>query len=166
MKFKQCLIILFVLASFSMNYAQQSKLFSHDLVTFKKAESLYDANQFQSAQTIFSQIKKTTEDAMVESDCAYYIANCAVRLNQQNADQLMEDFVTNYPTSTKRNAAYLDVATFYFENGKYAYAQKWYDKVDEGILSNSERENYNFSKGYASFTTKNYTEAKRYLNKV
>lgn len=166
MKFKQCLIILFVLASFSMNYAQQSKLFSHDLVTFKKAESLYDANQFQSAQTIFSQIKKTTEDAMVESDCAYYIANCAVRLNQQNADQLMEDFVTNYPTSTKRNAAYLNVATFYFENGKYAYAQKWFDKVDEGILSNSERENYNFSKGYASFTTKNFTEAKRYLNKV
>lgn len=166
MKFKQCLIILFVLASFSMNYAQQSKLFSHDLVTFKKAESLYDANQFQSAQTIFSQIKKTTEDAMEESDCAYYIANCAVRLNQQNADQLMEDFVTNYPTSTKRNAAYLNVATFYFENGKYAYAQKWFDKVDEGILSNSERENYNFSKGYASFTTKNFTEAKRYLNKV
>jgi len=166
MKFKQRLILLFLLASFSVSFAQQTKLFSHDLAAFKKAEALYNDNQFQSAQTIFSQIKKTTKDHMVESDCAYYIANCAVRLNQQNADELMESFVTNYPTSTKRNVAYLNVATFYFESGKYAYAQKWFDKVDESILSNKQRESYNFSKGYASFTTKNYAEAKRYLTKV
>ena len=77
-----------------------------------------------------------------------------MRLNQQNADQLMEDFVTNYPTSTRRNSAYLNVATYYFENGKYAYAQKWFDKVNESSLTNKQRERYNFRKGYALFTTK------------
>ena len=166
MRFKPSLVLLLILVCISTGFAQQTKLFTHDLADFKKAESLYKDKQFQSAKTIFSTIIKTTSDLIIESDCAYYIANCAVRLNQQNADQLMEDFVANYPTSTKRNAAYLNVASYYFENGKYAYAQKWFEKVDEAGLTNAQRENYNFSKGYASFTTKNFKDAKRYLSKV
>ena len=43
----------------------------------------------------------------VESDCVYYIANCAIRLNQIGADVLVERFVENYPTSTKTNQAYI-----------------------------------------------------------
>ena len=65
-----------------------------------------------------------------------------MRLNQQNADELVEQFVEQYPTSTKRNTAFLDVADYYFENEKYAYAQKWYEKVDEESLSRTEQEKY------------------------
>lgn len=45
----------------------------------------------------------------------YYIANSAIRLNKIGADKLMEDFVADYPTSTKRNTAYIDVADYYFD---------------------------------------------------
>ena len=166
MKFKSSIVLLLLLFALTYGFSQQTKVFTHQLADFKKAESLFNDKQFQSAQTLFQNILKSTKDGFVESECAYYIANCAVRLNQQNADQLMEDFVTNYPTSTKRNTAYLNVATYYFENGKYAYAQKWFDKVDETTLSNEQRDNYNFSKGYASFTTKDFAQAKRYLTKV
>ncbi len=166
MTFKKCLFFLMV-CFFAFNLkAQQTKIFSHSLVSFKKAEDLYKKKQYQTAQNLFGRIKKDTKDFEVESDCAYYIANCAVRLNQQNADVLMEDFVQNYPTSTKRNAAFLNVATYYFENANYAYAQKWFEKVDESRLSSNQLETYNFSKGYTAFTTKNFTEAKRYLTKV
>lgn len=47
----------------------------------------------------------------------------------------MEQFVTDYPTSTKRNTAYLDVADYYFETGKYPHALKWYSKVDQSSMS-------------------------------
>jgi TolA-binding protein len=166
MTFKKCLLLLAV-CFFALNLkAQQTKVFSHDLVSFKKAENLYKEKQYQTAQNMFSVIIKDTKDFEVESDCAYYIANCAVRLNQQNADELMEDFVKNYPTSTKRNSAYLNVATYYFENANYAYAQKWFEKVDESRLTSNQQETFNFSKGYTAFVTKNFTEAKRYLTKV
>jgi len=89
-----------------------------------------------------------------------------VRLNQQNADQLVENFVKEYPTSTKRNTAFVDVADYYFENSKYAYARKWYDKVDEDALGKKEREKFYFNNGYTAFSTKQYKDAKKYLSRV
>lgn len=146
--------------------AQQTAAFTNDLLEYNKAIELYNSDQFLAAQSLFSKIEMQSNDVGVKGDCAYYVANCAVRLNQQNADKLMESFVENYPTSIKRNDAFINVANYYFENGKYSYARKWYDKVDEGSLGRSERERYNFNNGYAYFKNKRFNEAKKYLSKV
>ncbi|AJR02384.1 tetratricopeptide repeat protein [Siansivirga zeaxanthinifaciens] len=146
--------------------AQKSATYTNNLVTYKKALSLYNNKQYQASQTLFASVKKSTNETTLQSDCAYYIANCAVRLNQQNADKLVEDFVNDYPTSTKRNTAFIDVADYYFVNGKYAYARKWYDKVDEYALSRSEKEKFNFNNGYSAFSAKQYNDAKKYLSRV
>lgn len=146
--------------------AQQSATYTSNLVDYQKALSLYNNQQYLAAQALFNSVKKTTKEAILLSECTYYIANCAVRLNQQNADQLIDHFVNDYPTSTKRNSAYIDLGDFYFENSKYAYARKWYDKVDETSLSKKEKEQFYFNNGYAAFSSKQYTEAKTYLSKV
>jgi tetratricopeptide (TPR) repeat protein len=67
----------------------------------------------------------------------------------------MEDFVENYPTSSKQNQAYIGVAQYYFEQGQYPQALEYFDKVDESGLTYDELEKYNFQKGYAYFTAKN-----------
>lgn len=164
---KKCLIVfaLAILCNFP-SYAQQSAAYTSDLVDFQKALSLYNSKQYLAAQSLFDQIEDNATDEVIKSDCAYYIANCAVRLNQQNADDLIMDFVEEYPTSTKRNSAFIDVADFYFENSKYAYARKWYERVDEDALSRSEREKFNFNYGYSNFNTNNYSGAKKYLSRV
>lgn len=136
------------------------------MVDYNRAVELYNNDQYLAAQSLFSKVKRATDVERVESDCAYYVANCAVRLNQQNADALMEDFVAKYPTSVKRNSAYIDVANYYFENGKYAYAQKWYDKVDASILNSAEAERFNFNNGYACFKARQFKQAKKYFGKV
>ncbi|MCF7560418.1 tetratricopeptide repeat protein [Sabulilitoribacter multivorans] len=146
--------------------AQQSATYTSNLVDYQKALSLYNNQQYLAAQSLFSSVKKTAKEEILQSDCTYYIANCAVRLNQQNADQLVEDFVKEYPTSTKRNTAFVDVADYYFENSKYAYARKWYDKVDENALGRKEKEKFNFNNGYSAFSVKQYKEAKKYLSRV
>jgi hypothetical protein len=56
-------------------------------------------------------------------------ANCAIRTNQSNADELMEQFVSEYPTSVKQNQAYIEVAHFHFSQG-IIQALQWFDKVD------------------------------------
>ncbi|MBT8309419.1 MAG: tetratricopeptide repeat protein [Flavobacteriaceae bacterium] len=146
--------------------SQMSARYTSDYVDFQKALSLYNDKQYLAAQALFEQIEDSVDDEVVQSDCAYYIANCAVRLNQINADNLIEDFVKTYPTSPKRNTAYIDVGDYYFENERYAYARKWYNKVDENSLARSERERYNFNYGYASFAVKRNNDAKKYLNRV
>lgn len=158
-------LVLTLALCFQVN-AQESATYTSSLVDYQKALSLYNNQQYLAAQSMFRQVKKTTDEEIIESNCAYYIANCAVRLNQQNADSLVEKFVEEYPTSTKRNTAFVDVGDYYFENSKFAYAKKWYDKVDVNSLSRKERDKFYFNNGYAAFSTKNYKEAKEYLSRV
>ena len=158
--------ILLVLCCILSITAQQSAVYTNAFTNFQKALTLYNNQQYLAAQSLFENVKKTAKTEVVESDCAYYIANCAVRLNQQNADQLMENFVADYPTSTKKNTAYVDVGDYYFENGKYAYARKWYEKVEEDALARNDREKFYFNNGYAAFSTKQYSVAKTYLSRV
>ena len=146
--------------------AQESKIYTHDQKEYQQALTLYNNEQFQAAQAIFEKVQYQTKDPETEANSAYYVANAAVRLNQLGADKLMENFVEHYPTSTKRNSAYADVADFYFETGKYPYALKWYKRVDQNSLSRSELDKFNFNYGYALFSSKNTKEAEKYLGKV
>ncbi len=161
-------LILFiaVLLSAPVLTAQQSAAYTNELLQYNKALALYNSKQYLAAQTLFDEVKSETNDPTVKGDCAYYIANAAVRLNQLGADQSMQDFVEEYPTSTKRNSAFLDVADYYFENGKYAYAKKWYERVETGNLGQKAMERYNFNMGYAHLKTNSPEEAKRYFNRV
>lgn len=162
---KRPLIILFLVVT-TLGMAQKSAVYTNDLQDYQKALTLYNNKQYKAAQSLFDAVKDNTEDVTIQSNCAYYIANCAVRLNQQNADDLIMDFVEEYPTSTKKNTAFLDVANYYFENGKYAYARKWYEKVDEGSIARAEKDRFNFNYGYALYSTKDEKRATKYLNRV
>jgi tetratricopeptide (TPR) repeat protein len=146
--------------------AQKSAIYTYDSKDFDKAISLYNDHQYASAQLIFEKLKSSSNNEELVSDCTYYIANCAIRTNQLRADVLMEHFVTDYPISRKQNQAYIEVAHYYFAQGNYPQALQWFEKVEENNLSNSERDQYNFQKGYSFFSAKNKKEATSYFNKV
>ncbi|WP_299112294.1 tetratricopeptide repeat protein [uncultured Winogradskyella sp.] len=165
MLLKRQLIIVFLVFT-SLGMAQKSAVYTSDLQDYQKALTLYNNKQYKAAQSLFDDVKDDTNDITIQSDCAYYIANCAVRLNQKNADDLITNFVDEYPTSTKRNTAFLDVADYYFNNGKYAYARKWYERVDERSMARAEKERFNFNYGYSLYSTKDEKEATKYLNRV
>lgn len=166
MTYSKYLTILFIALSIGLGRAQQSAVYTNEYVLYEDALALYDNNQFAAAQQQFERVKLNTDDNTVEANCAYYIANCAVRLNQQGADDLMQNFVDEYPTSTKRNSAFSDVANYYFENGKYSRARQWYDQVNQSNLSNSEKDRFNFNYGYTLFQNKRYEDATTYMNRV
>ncbi len=159
-------IFAMLLLYISTTVAQQTAAFTNDLVKYDKALSLYNSKQYLASQTLFEEVKTENDDRTIKGDCSYYIANAAVRLNQQGADDLMLEFVENYPTSTKRNSAFLDVAQYYFENGKFSYARKWYDRVDEGSLTGGALETYYFQNGYALFKNKQYDQSQAYFERV
>ncbi|GIQ58097.1 hypothetical protein Flavo103_12330 [Flavobacterium collinsii] len=146
--------------------AQKSAIYTYDLKDFDKALALYNDKQYASAQLIFEQVKNNATTEEVQSDCAYYIANCAIRTNKVNADALIEKFVNDYPTSTKQNQAYIEVAQYFFEQGNYPKALQWFDKVDESYMSKSDSDRFNFQKGYSYFNAKKKKEATTYFNKV
>lgn len=158
-------LFLFFVQSFSIS-AQKTAIYTYDSKDFDKAISLYNDSQYASAQIIFEKVKSAAANEELKSDCSYYVANCAIRTNQANADVLMERFVADYPTSRKQNQAYINVAQYYFAQGNYPQALQWFDKVEEGNLSYKDQDQYYFQKGYSFFSSKNKKEAITYLNKV
>ncbi|MEM1257241.1 MAG: tetratricopeptide repeat protein, partial [Bacteroidota bacterium] len=146
--------------------AQETQIFLHDNKQYQDALVLYNNQQYQAAQALFEQVKESTKDEETEANSVYYAANAAIRLNQRGADQLMEEFVDRYPTSTKRNSAFMDVADYYFETGRYPYALKWYKKVEQNAMSRKDRERFNFNMGYSYYAANRPDEAERYLSKV
>ncbi len=155
-----------LLGVFLCGSAQETQIFSHPNKSYQDALTLYNNQQYQAAMALFEQVGETTRDEETRANSAYYSANAAIRLNQRGADQKMEDFVERYPTSTKRNSAFMDVADYYFETGKYPYALKWYKKVEQHAMSRKDRERFNFNTGYAYYAANRPKEAERYLSKV
>lgn len=166
MQKKKTALLLLVIGLTGLGYAQESKVYTYPQKDYEEALTLYNEKQYQSAQTIFERVQHTTDDLETEANSAYYAANAAVRLNQLGADRLMENFVSNYPTSNKRNSAFIDVADYYFENGKYPYALKWYNKVEQSSMSSKEKERFNFNMGYSLFSADKSKEAERYFSRV
>jgi tetratricopeptide (TPR) repeat protein len=156
----------FFLCVVHLSFAQQSEVYVHPLNEFDKALQLFKDKQYQSAQILFDKVKQDQKQEEIQSDCAYYVAICAIHLNQQDADELVQKFVSDYPSSSKQNSAYKEVASYYFDNGKYPQALEYFDKVDESTLTTAEVDRYNFQKGYVYFSAKNKKEAKTYLSKV
>lgn len=146
--------------------AQQSVGYQSDLTTYQQALQLYQNHQYQAAKALFEKVKNKAESQEIKTNSAYYLANTSIRLNEPNAQQKIEDFVKNYPTSPKRNQAYLDVAKYYFDYGNYNQALPWYRKVSTSSFSYNQLEQYQFQYGYTLFKTNNYKKAKSYFENL
>lgn len=166
MCFKKTISFLVVIFFSFQIIAQQSATYTSQLADYQKALSVFKHKQYPAAQALFKSLETTIEDPTLLSDCTYYIAHCAVRLNQKKADQLIRNFVKNHPISLHLNAAFSDAGDYYYNNKNYESALKWYDKVDEQALSKNQRATYYFNKGYAAFSSKQYQRAKTYFSKV
>jgi len=144
--------------------AQKTEIYTNNLVEYNKAIELYQNKSYLAAQELFNNLENEFDNSSeLKANCAFYAANSAVRLGQRNSDNLMLEFVEKYPTSTKRNNAFIDVADYYFKTGKYAYASKWYAKVTPTNFSSKQEETFNFNYGYSLFSTKNFAKSKEYF---
>lgn len=161
------IFFLFTLILVSSGYAQKSKIYTHELVDYNHAMSLYMSKDYVAAQLVFNKIKNTFDQASeLKARSYYYEAFCAVRLKQKNADDLMNAFFEKFPTSTKRSTAFLEVGDYYFDNSNYAYALKWFSKVKESNLTGYLREEFTFKKGYAMFAVGSYANSKKYFSQL
>ncbi|HLW15582.1 MAG TPA: hypothetical protein VKX30_08810, partial [Flavobacteriaceae bacterium] len=87
---KNLVTLYFVLLFSAIAFGQHTEELNSDISRYQDAVELFDKNQYQAAQMRFKSLKETTDNQTIEADCAYYIAYSAVRLQQPNADRLME----------------------------------------------------------------------------
>ena len=158
---------LFLLLLAGLAFGQTSKIYTNDMVEFNHALDLYSNKDYAAAQVLFKEIRETYDkDSELRALSYYYEAFCAIRLGQSNGEDLMNDFFEQFPTSTKRNSAFLEVGDYYFNNQRYAYALKWFSKVNGSNLTHYGKEEFSFKKGYSLFAVGSYPDAKRYFSEL
>ncbi len=89
-----------------------------------------------------------------------------LRLNDVGSEKLLAKYLLEYPSSDAEQKIPYDIANYYFDQGKYRYALKWFAKVNENQVPLNERDRYNFNKGYTLFSAKRYKAAQPLLEKV
>ncbi len=162
---KQFLAAVFCVLFIHNIHSQKNLTNQSAINNYNKAIDLFENQSFEAAISLFEAVKhefdKSTE---YRANCEYYIAYAAIKSGQQNADQLMLNFVKNFPTSLKVTNAYLDVGNYYFDTGRFAYALKWLSKVKTTGFSTQQEEDFKFRYAYALFSTNNITEAKKHFS--
>ncbi|WP_196889225.1 tetratricopeptide repeat protein [Aureivirga sp. CE67] len=151
MSFRRNLIILIVLLFSKPIFSQKSVIYENDLKKYDHALELYNDKAYTAAKHLFEELEDKFDNSTdYKANCAYYISSCAIRLNESNADELMDDFVKKYPTSAKRNEAFLNAGDYYFKTRKYAKALSWYEKASKKNI-HSGSEDFTFKLGYSYF---------------
>ena len=115
------------------------------------------------AFALFEDYNSSEEDLL---DISYFQMVTSLRLNEPGADDLIENFNLNYPNNYIIKNVYFDLANYYFNNEKYSYAQKWFNKIRAKDVPKPSLPIYYFNKGYTFFNKKNYQQAKQLLEKV
>ncbi|NEV93389.1 tetratricopeptide repeat protein [Psychroflexus sp. YR1-1] len=155
-----------ILLAFTSAQAQQSQQFVDVLGEYQEAIHLYEQNQFEAASQAFRELYSDLNSDKLKSDTEYYLAKCAIELGKSGADEMMEGFIENHPTSLKTNKAYLEVGNYYFQNKDFHKANTWLSKVNTGSLSRSELKTYQFNYAYINFRLKNYQKAQQLFEHV
>lgn len=163
---KQVGFFLFSCLMFFSLQAQQTEVFTSDYAEYQHGIKLFNQNEYQAAQRILDRLHERTQKADLKSETAYFSALSAVYLRQHDAEKMMMAFVNDYPESPRTNSVYNEVAKYYFQNGDYVLAGKWYKRVTYNNLSSAEKRAYNFNLGYIEFKAGNTHRAKDYFNKV
>ncbi|MEN8186874.1 MAG: tetratricopeptide repeat protein [Bacteroidota bacterium] len=157
---------LFLFASVFL-HAQKSETYTNQLTPYNHAIELYQGRSYNAAKVLFGDMKKQFgDDSELKARCFYYEAFCAIRLGEKEGEELMNNFFENFPTSTKRNTAFMEVGDYYFNNANYPYALKWYSRVNTYALNEYEKEDFQFKFAYGLFATNSFTKSKKYFSSL
>lgn len=147
--------------------AQDAARYAQPQNGFQQGVRLYEEGRYAAAKRCFSRVERDMSDARLDheyfrSEAMFYKAMCDVYLYHRNGASSLQDFVLAYPASNRVNDAYFQLANFEYDNKRFREAVNYYDKVDVAELNSKDGDvdKYYFRKGYASFMSKDYADAK------
>jgi TolA-binding protein len=158
-----CLLIAVFLIgnSFSPVYAQRTNIYTEPDNLFKNAHDLFSKQKFALAQQQFEQyLKQKPLNALNVSDANYYVSICAIELFNEDAEDLIKNFIRDYSESPKIKMAYFNLGNFLYRKKKYKECIEYFEKSDTYQLTSEQLSEYYFKLGYSYFDQLDFEKAK------
>jgi TolA-binding protein len=132
---------------------------------------LLDQGKYAAASQQFSRVERfeQTSSARPESNpdlsllkenAQFYIALCALELDNSDAESLFSDFIDKYPSSNYTKLAYYHLGRSYFTRKNYPKVIEWLTKLEGNNISGKESSEYRYKLAYSYFEIKDNDKAK------
>ncbi len=142
-------------------YAQETMASSNRDHLFEDGRNLYTQQKYGMAKKILEQyLSSTDEVSPLYVEAKYYIVCSSYALNDPNTEEILSDFIEQYPYHSMKNRVEFLLGKTYFEQQNYKQANIYLDNISPAELDDKEREEYYFAHGYSLLQKKEYENAK------
>ena len=136
------LIVFFLFLSFT-HFAQLTEKYTSNYVEYEKALDLFKKEQYSASRNSFRKYIDNITDKNDPSytKSLYYEAMAALELQQNDAVQLTQNFVKNYPENNYKGQLFTKLGLYFFSKKDYNRALLYTDSmlqlsgVDKGMHS-------------------------------
>jgi TolA-binding protein len=163
---KKTTVFITLLGLFQFSYAQQTRVITDPLATFKHAKELYQREQYSLAYPLLKdlQLQQTAIDrsnqAVNYQEVKYYTIVCALKQNEEGAVLKARKFIDQEDNAARVQMMSFHLAEYYFRKDDLATAASLYETTTIANLSNREIADMKFHQGYVYFTLKQFDKAK------
>ena len=136
--------------------------------TYRMGVELFNLEKYASANELMLAVVEQTRgtDPMMAMNAAFYAAVSSARLSHQNAVKNLQQFILDFPESTRRNEALMELANMLYVEKEYDDAIDIYDLIDVRDLSEKQQIEYHFKKGYSHFMVGGRSLAKPHFAEI
>ena len=113
-----------------------------------RAHDLFMKEKYASAQYLYDRMAEADKG---NAEAYYYGAVCSEKLDNDDAQYRLGEFLRRYPNSGKCNMARYYLGNHYYSRGDYAKALDCYKLVSSNEVEYGQRNEYEFKKAYSYF---------------
>ncbi len=159
-------VSIFILASFVFGSlkAQDTYHQNNENQYFRFGIELLDKEKYSAAREQFEQYIEKGTDEIKKADAEYYVAYCALNLNNADGTQLISTFVKKYPNHPKAAKAYYSLGSSAFDAADYATANRYLKMANLAALNPQEKAETNFKIAYSAFSLNKKEESIKYFD--
>ncbi|MDP2413873.1 tetratricopeptide repeat protein [Daejeonella sp.] len=138
---------------------------------YKGGIELLDQGKYAAASQQFSRVgqfeqtssarpESNPDLSLLKENTQFYIALCALELDNSDAESLFIDFIDKYPASNYTKLAYYHLGRSYFTRKNYPKVIEWLTKLEGNNISGKESSEYRYKLAYSYFEIKDNDKAK------
>lgn len=125
---------------------------------------LLDKEKYSAAREQFERYLQVGTDEIKKADAEYYVALCALNLNNADGPQLISEFVKKRPSHPKASKAYYNLGINAFKSADYQTANKYLKLANLNALNGEERAETYFKIAYSAFSLNRKEESIEYFD--
>ena len=137
------------IATCSMISAQRSYQFDSKDRLFSEAKAFFDVKNYAGCTDKLEAYKKVAANDDLVQEADYMLAYIAFDQGQENAVQMLEDYLLEYPDSRHGDEACLLIGTGYFEREDYVNAANWLADARIDALDDEQQETLFYRLAYS-----------------